>query len=230
MMSVYKRIPLSPDACKLAFTSGGVIEPAVGDVMLGATSAAWAKITAIQVDSGTWAAGTAAGLLTLIGQQGVFVAENLNQVGGQTNIATIAADSICTAVDGAGTKILIAGHGLFTYENFCFIEGTHNYDGQRNITSCTSVSISIPVTHVLERFIGDELVYVGIPNGKDIAITYIPASSGDWVGKIPKNLLGVINLEEICIIVTIVTATATVVIKINPMLTYKAETDVIGVS
>lgn len=77
---------------RLPFTSGGVTAIAVGNTITGATSAATAKIMSVELSSGTWAAGTAAGEFIIEGQVGTFASENLN-VGASTNLATIAANS-----------------------------------------------------------------------------------------------------------------------------------------
>lgn len=76
----------------LAFTSGGTHELLVGDTITGATSGATAVIVAIDLDSGSWAGGDAAGTLWINQQSGTFEAENLNE-GANNNVATIAADS-----------------------------------------------------------------------------------------------------------------------------------------
>jgi hypothetical protein len=77
---------------KLAFTSGGTYEVVVGDTITGATSAATATVFDVELTSGTWAGGDAAGNLWLNSQSGTFQSENLN-VGANTNVATIAANS-----------------------------------------------------------------------------------------------------------------------------------------
>jgi len=76
----------------LAFTSGGTYEVAVGDTITGATSGSTATVVSVSVTSGTWAGGNAAGNLTVENQSAAFQSENLN-VGSNTNVATIAADS-----------------------------------------------------------------------------------------------------------------------------------------
>ncbi len=75
------------------YTSGGTSVMAVGDTVVGATSAASGIIVARTITSGTDAAGTAAGVLTLRCQVGAFQSENLNR-DAASNIATIAADSV----------------------------------------------------------------------------------------------------------------------------------------
>jgi hypothetical protein len=78
---------------KLAFTSGGTYEVVVGNTITGATSAATATVFDVELASGTWAGGDAAGNLWLNDQLGTFQAENLN-VGANTNVATIAGNSV----------------------------------------------------------------------------------------------------------------------------------------
>jgi len=77
---------------RLAFTSGGTTAIAVGDTIAGATSSATAKVMAVEVTSGSWAGGDAAGELIIEGQSGTFQSENLN-VGASSNLATISGNS-----------------------------------------------------------------------------------------------------------------------------------------
>lgn len=76
----------------IAFTSGGTYEPQVDDQIDGATSGASAIISSIEVDTGSWAGGDAAGTLYLYGKTGTFQSENLD-IGVNTNIATISGDA-----------------------------------------------------------------------------------------------------------------------------------------
>jgi hypothetical protein len=77
---------------RLAFTSGGTTAIAVGNTITGATGGATAVVMSVEVTSGTWAGGDAAGELIIMTQVGTFESENLN-VGASSNLATIAADS-----------------------------------------------------------------------------------------------------------------------------------------
>ena len=77
---------------ELAFTSGGTYTIAEGNTITGATSAATAVITRVVLESGSFAAGTAAGRLIFASQTGTFQAENLD-VGANLNVATIAGNS-----------------------------------------------------------------------------------------------------------------------------------------
>jgi hypothetical protein len=78
---------------RLAFTSGGVTAIAVGNTITGATSAATAKIMSVELSSGSWAAGDAAGEFIIESQAGTFQSENLNVLGLPANAATIADNS-----------------------------------------------------------------------------------------------------------------------------------------
>jgi hypothetical protein len=77
---------------KLAFTSGGTYEVVAGDVIEGATSMATADVFDVELTSGTWAGGDAAGNLWLNNQSGTFGSENLD-VGANSNVATISGNS-----------------------------------------------------------------------------------------------------------------------------------------
>lgn len=81
----------------LAFTSGGTYEVSLGCTIKGATNKATATVKQVEVTSGTWAGGDAAGNLYLLSQSGNFQSENLN-VGANSNVAKIPGDS--SAADG----------------------------------------------------------------------------------------------------------------------------------
>ena len=83
-----------PGSRSQRFTSGGVATLAVGDAIVGATGGATATVAGVVLETGTFAGGDAAGVMYLNDQVGTFEAENINVVGGQANIATVAADSV----------------------------------------------------------------------------------------------------------------------------------------
>ena len=76
---------------ELPFTSGGTIQIQEGQTITGATSGATAVVTRVMLESGSWAAGTAAGKFIYASQTGTFLAENID-VGGDTDLATITGD------------------------------------------------------------------------------------------------------------------------------------------
>lgn len=90
----------------IPFTSGGVTAIAVGDTIEGETGGATANVVAVDLDSGTWAAGTAAGTLYVDTLVGAFQAETI-KVGASLNLANILADvratGLLTAQPGGGT-------------------------------------------------------------------------------------------------------------------------------
>jgi hypothetical protein len=97
----------------MAFTSGGVTPIIVGDTITGATSTKTAIVTRVQVTSGTWAGGDAAGTFTLRAQSGAFTAgENLN-TGSGANLATATANA---------TAVTLLPNGNYNFVN-------HNFGG-----------------------------------------------------------------------------------------------------
>jgi len=82
-------------AGSIAFTGGGTAVPLPGCLLTGASSGAAAYLIGVQLDSGSWAGGDAAGTFLLSGLAGgtAFEAENLNASGTvtQADIATIGA-------------------------------------------------------------------------------------------------------------------------------------------
>lgn len=103
---------------ELSYTSGGTYTIAVGDTITGETSAATAVITAITVESGTLAAGTAAGRIIFASQTGTFQTETI-KVGANLNVANISGNStaITFAVPG----------GRFEFVNYNFGSGSKMY-------------------------------------------------------------------------------------------------------
>lgn len=99
---------------ELAFTSGGTYVLTVGDVITGETSAATATITGISLESGTYAAGTAAGHITFASQTGTFQAETI-KVGANLNVANIAGDSVA---------ITLSPLGVYEFVNYNFYGST----------------------------------------------------------------------------------------------------------
>lgn len=98
---------------KVPFTSGGTHEVVVGDLLTGATSSAALRVTAIVLESGTWAGGNAAGWLYGVNQTGVFQAENLNE-GANSNVCTIPSDSskIHHNLQAKNCKVIVEDYAL----------------------------------------------------------------------------------------------------------------------
>ena len=94
---IYER---SHEMDSLAFTSGGMYEIMAGDTIDGQVSNATAIIEHIELTSGTWAGGDAAGNLYFrtADKTGTFQSETIN-VGASTNVATIAGDSSSAGYD-----------------------------------------------------------------------------------------------------------------------------------
>lgn len=86
---------------ELEFTSGGTYEVKEGDTITGATSGATATVTRVALETGSWAAGDAAGRLVFASQTGTFQSENLN-VGANSNVATISGDAIAIELPPGG--------------------------------------------------------------------------------------------------------------------------------
>ena len=97
----------------LAFTSGGTYEPQVGDTITGATSASTAVITRVELVSGTWAGGDAAGTLTIRAQSAAFVGEDLN-VGTNLNVCSVAGDSAAVTLVAGGRYEFITYNTMAT--------------------------------------------------------------------------------------------------------------------
>lgn len=95
---------------KLTFTSGGTYEVVVGDTLTGATSADTCTVYDIELTSGSWAAGTAAGDIWINDESGAFTSGEDFDVDANTNVLTMTglpANAHAIRL-GAGTYILDA--------------------------------------------------------------------------------------------------------------------------
>ena len=88
---------------ELSFTSGGTYVIAEGNTITGEISGATAVITRVVLESGTFAAGTAAGRLIFATQTGTFQAETI-KVGASLNVADIAGNSTAITFPVSGGK------------------------------------------------------------------------------------------------------------------------------
>lgn len=83
----------------IAFTGGGTHELLVGETITGATSTTiTARVCEINLTSGTWAGGDAAGTIVVDQFTGDFAAENIKVSGGSDD-ATVSATDTATAYD-----------------------------------------------------------------------------------------------------------------------------------
>ena len=133
----------------ISFTSGGTYEPQVGDTITGATSAATAIITRIELSGGTWADGDATGTLTIRGQSAAFVGETLN-VGANADVCTVAGDSAAVTLAAGGRfefityNVLATGNGKKMYG----VDGKNKlfqFDGTTFLQIATGYSPDTPV-------------------------------------------------------------------------------------
>ena len=99
----------------LTFTSGGTHEIVPGELIVGATSAVTARVIAVNLTTGTWAGGTAAGTLRVRLQTGVFVSEKL-KIGADVDVATIAKNSsLISYLEGLAEDIFYLEGGPESY-------------------------------------------------------------------------------------------------------------------
>lgn len=135
---------------RVAFTSGGTYEILEGDVVTGATSAATATVRRVNLTSGTWGGGDAAGYLVLYGQTGTFQAENLD-ISGHANSCTIAGNSAAQTLAAAG-KYRFLTHNFYGASNLVRMFGVNgvneafNFDGTYFALTATGMAVDKP-TH-----------------------------------------------------------------------------------
>jgi len=86
---------------EVAFTSGGTHEVLEGDTLTGATSTETCVVKRVQLTSGSWAGGDAAGWLTIASKSGALQAENLDE-GANSNVCTIGGDAAAAVLQPDG--------------------------------------------------------------------------------------------------------------------------------
>lgn len=116
----------------LRFTSGSGTEIIVGATITGETGGATAVVRAITIDSGTWAGGDAAGVLSVDTIVGTFETETL-KVGANLNRANITADAypkgMVKILPGGGSfellgvRSAVSALGSASNENVAVVEG-----------------------------------------------------------------------------------------------------------
>lgn len=145
----------------LSFTSGGTTEIVVGNTITGATSGATGLVRAVVLQSGTWAAGDAAGYLVLANQTGTFTAENLN-VGASLNVATVAGNSALHSFP-AGGRYEFLNHNFYASADMERVYGVNgvgpafSFDGTTIIPIITGTPGEAPhriATHRMHLFLG----------------------------------------------------------------------------
>ena len=130
---------------ELSYTSGGTYTIAVGDTITGNTSGATAVITAITVQTGTLAAGTAAGRIIFASQTGTFQTETLN-VGANINVADISGNStaITFAVPGGRFEFCTASFGSSKMYGVDGKNRGFEFDGTTFVPIATGMTLDTP--------------------------------------------------------------------------------------
>lgn len=187
------------------FTSGGVTEIVEGNTITGATSGATAVVRRVVLQSGTWAAGTAAGYFVLSGVTGVFVAENLN-VGASPNLATIAgAPSNITLP--AGGRYFFVVHNFYAGSNTRRIYGANGvgtafeFDGTYLVPLETGATTDTPERVAVFR----NQLFLSFPNGlfQGSAVgdpVDWTVANGAWEGGIGSDIVDFIMHTESLVI------------------------------
>lgn len=157
---------------RVAFTGGTGTAPAVGEVMTGATSGATANVTYVELQSGTWAGGNAAGAIYFYNKSATpFQAEQINcTVSGHCHILNdlgICAYKIANNVD----QSLAAGDTLRVAKSPDPVSiGSVNWDGIADRSYYTDISgyacssaTPIVVTKASHGFVTGDRVFMSAP-------------------------------------------------------------------
>lgn len=151
----------------LSFTSGGVASIEEGDTIVGATSGATAIVRRVVVQgAGTFGAGTAAGYLVVDTQTGTFVAESINVVAGQADIANIAGNSASITFP-AGGRYEFINHNFYGASNLKRMYGVNGvgpafeFDGANIVPIITGMPVDTPTRLAEHR----QALFLAFPGG-----------------------------------------------------------------
>ncbi len=206
------------DIAYLEFRSGGVQEVFEDDTIVGQSSDASAVVSTIILEAGTWAGSDARGKLGVLKQYGTFTVGEALKVLQSLNVATVVAVSIGSVDAGGGEVWLpITNHGLKITPDadWIIIDGSQYFDGTHVIQAVEKDKIKITAAFKAEMFKGTEDVYIGLPNGKDIALTHDavgppPDAAGYYDGVLPDDITGMEEDESYYLFVTFVKGGITV--------------------
>lgn len=101
------------------------------------------------------------------------------------------------AVDEGGGKvgIPVLNHDLVD-TGYVRLQRFVNYDEEYDLDSVKNDKIIITATYAAETFTGNEQIYVGIPNGCNITLTYVASSDGKYRGILPDTLKGLVEYSS----------------------------------
>ena len=111
---------------------------------------------------------------------------------------TIAEDTkgvlLGVAVDEGSSKvgIPIIGHGQVAGDRVR-IANSRNYNAEYLLTDTTNDKIIFTETYVAETFVGNAKVYLGVPGGCNISMSYVSGSNGNHRGILPDDIEGLIE-------------------------------------
>jgi hypothetical protein len=156
---------------RIPFTSGSA-EFSTGNTLTGVTSGATATLTNVALQSGSWAAGDAAGYFIMAAATGTFQAEEVN-IGAGGNLATIAADKVANTLAAAG-KFEFINHNFTGHSGSKKMYGVDGvsmafeYDGtaftpiKTGMTADTPNHIAAHKNHLFLSFTGGSVQHGGI--------------------------------------------------------------------
>lgn len=194
----------------LDFTSGSN-EPAEGDTITGATSAATATVQRVVLQSGTWSGGDADGYLVLSGQTGTFVSENVdNTTQATANDFTISGDSADVTLP-AGGKYRFEVHNFYGASNLKRLYGVNGagyafeWDGTVLAPIRTSVEtsldkpkfIAVQRNHLFLGYDGGHILHSGV--GKPLSFQALDGAGQLGLG---RDLTGMYPSTKDSLIIT----------------------------
>ena len=134
---------------QLSFT-GGVLAIAEGNIITGLVSGATATVTRVAVQTGTWAAGTAAGRLVFASSTGTFQAGEELRVSGVKYAVSAGAQSNITLLPGGKIETVIGSFGGANKTRLYGVDGVNKafeFDGTVYVPIATGMATDNP-SHV----------------------------------------------------------------------------------
>lgn len=98
------------------------------------------------------------------------------------------------AVDEGGSKvgIPVIGHGLVVGDRVR-IANSRNYNDEYLLTDVTNDKIVFTESYVAEMFDIEAKIYLGVPGGCNIAMSYVTGSDGNHRGILPDDIEGIVE-------------------------------------
>jgi hypothetical protein len=107
-------------------------------------------------------------------------------------------------VDGGGGTVIFpsSGHNVGASDYF-ILTGDSDYEDEYQASAVTANTITTSGTYVAKTFNGKEVIAKAIDSARNISMSYIAASNGNYAGIIPDTIKLVLGYEYwVCVVAT----------------------------